>query len=270
MPKVLYEKRGEVAHITLNRPEVHNAIDLETHQLLRSIWEDFRDDDKLRVAILTGAGDAAFCAGADLKTHVPEWNGVGPMLARSKLPDGFAGGITRGLHRIYKPIVAALNGWVLGGGLELALACDIRVASERAKLGSFELRRGMHPADGGIVRLVNIAGAGIALEMELTGEPIDAQRALAANLVSRVVLHGDLMAATEDLVARILRNDRRAVESAKETIMAVIGRPLDDQLQTECLLGYALCGDNSTIANRTADFFAKADRGRAGQTPTEL
>ena len=270
MSKVLYEKRGEVAYITLNRPEVHNAIDLDVHHLLRGIWEDFRDDDALRVAILTGAGDEAFCAGADLKTHVPEWNGVGPMLARSKLPDGFAGGITRGLHRIYKPIVAALNGWTIGGGLELALACDIRVASARAKLGSFELRRGMHPADGGIVRLVNIAGAGIALEMELTGEPIDAQRALAANLVSRVVPHEQLMAATEDLVARILRNDRRAVESAKETILEVIGRPLDDQLRTECMLGYALCGDNPAIAERSADFFAKADRGRAGKTPTAL
>lgn len=270
MPKVVYEKRGEVATITLNRPEVHNAIDLEVHHLLRGIWQDFRDDEKLRVAILTGAGDEAFCAGADLKTHVPEWHDAGPMLARSKLDDGFAGGITRGLHRTYKPIVAALNGWTIGGGLELALACDIRVASERAQLGSFELRRGMHPADGGIVRLVNIAGAGIALEMELTGEPISAQRALAANLVARVVPHGQLMAATEDLVARILRNDRRAVESAKETIFEVIGRRLDDQLQTECLLGYALCGGNPTIAERSQQFFDKADRGRAGKTPTSL
>ena len=270
MAKILYEKCGEVAHITLNRPEVHNAIDLETHQLLRSIWEDFRDDEKLRVAILTGAGDEAFCAGADLKTHVPEWNGVGPMLARSKLSDGFAGGITRGLHRIYKPVVAALNGWTLGGGLELALACDIRVASEKAQLGSFELRRGMHPADGGIVRLVNIAGAGIALEMELTGEPIDARRALQANLVSRVVPHDQLMAATEDLVSRILRNDRRAVESAKETILEVIGRPLDDQLKLECLLGYAICGDNPEIVKRSESFLGKTDKGRIGKTVTSL
>jgi enoyl-CoA hydratase/carnithine racemase len=270
MSKIIYEKRNEVAYITLNRPEVHNAIDVEMHRLLRRAWQDFRDDDKLRVAILTGAGDEAFCAGADLKTHVPEWSGVGPMLARSKLPDGFAGGITRGLHRTYKPIVAALNGWTIGGGLELALACDIRVASERAKLGSFELRRGMHPADGGIVRLVNIAGAGIALELELTGEAIDAKRALSANLVSRVVPHDQLMSATEDLVARILRNDRRAVESAKETIMEVIGRPLDDQLRLEALLGYALCGDNPEIVKRSAEFFDKIDRGRAGKTTTSL
>ena len=169
-----------------NRPEVKNAIDLEMHLRLREIWTDFRDDSRLRVAIVTGTGDA-FCAGADLKTHVPEWADAGPSLARDKLPDGFAGGITRGLHRLYKPIIAACNGWVLGGGLELAMACDIRIASERAQFGSFELRRGMHPADGGIVRLVNICGVGIALEMELTGEPIDAQRALAANMVSKVV-----------------------------------------------------------------------------------
>lgn len=112
--KVLYEKKGEIAYITLNRPDVKNAIDLEVHHRLREIWTDFRDDRALRVAILTGAGDA-FCAGADLRTHVPEWAEAGPSLARDKLPDGFAGGITRGLHRLYKPIIAACNGWVLGG-----------------------------------------------------------------------------------------------------------------------------------------------------------
>jgi enoyl-CoA hydratase/carnithine racemase len=267
--KVLYEKKGEIAYITLNRPEVKNAIDLDVHHRLREIWTDFRDDPAVRLAILTGAGDA-FCAGADLKTHVPEWADYGPGLGRDKLPDGFAGGVTRGLHRLYKPIIAACNGWVLGGGLELALACDIRVASERAQFGSFELRRGMHPADGGIVRLVNICGVGVALEMELTGEPISAQRALAANMVSRVVPHGELMAAAEDMAKRILRNDRRAVESAKETIFEVIGRTLDEQLKVECLFGYALCGGNPVVAERSQEFFQKKDRGRAGVSATAL
>jgi enoyl-CoA hydratase/carnithine racemase len=123
---------------------VKNAIDLDIHHRLREIWTDFRDDEKTKVAILTGKGDA-FCAGADLRTHVPEWADAGPGLARDKLPDGFAGGITRGLHRIYKPIIAACNGWVLGGGLELAMACDIRIASEPAQFGSFELRRACIP-----------------------------------------------------------------------------------------------------------------------------
>lgn len=267
--KILYEKRGEVATITLNRPAVKNAIDLDMHHRLRQIWTDFRDDDDIRVAIITGTGDA-FCAGADLKTHVPEWADAGPGLAREKLPDGFAGGITRSLHRIYKPIIAACNGWVLGGGLELAMACDIRIASERAQFGSFELRRGMHPADGGIVRLVNTCGVGIALEMELTGEPINAQRALAANMVSKVVPHDDLMHAAHDMVARILRNDRRAVESAKETIFEVIGRTLDEQLKVECLFGYALCGGNPTLVERSQQFLDKADRGRVGVNATSL
>ncbi|HZE54163.1 MAG TPA: enoyl-CoA hydratase/isomerase family protein [Bradyrhizobium sp.] len=267
--KVLYAKRGEVAYITLNRPEVKNAIDLDVHYRLREIWTDFRDDAKLRVAVLTGQGDA-FCAGADLRTHVPEWADAGPSLGRDKLPDGFAGGLTRGLHRIYKPIIAACNGWVLGGGLELAMACDIRIASERAQFGSFELRRGMHPADGGIVRLVNTCGVGIALELELTGEPISAQRALAANMVSKVVPHDQLMAAADDMVARILRNDRRAVESAKETIFEVIGRTLDEQLKVECLFGYALCGGNPSVEQRSQQFLEKKDAGRAGVNATAL
>jgi enoyl-CoA hydratase/carnithine racemase len=256
--KILYEKRGEVAHVTLNRPEKRNAIDLEMHHRLREVWTDFRDDRDLRVAILTGAGDEAFCAGADLASHVPRWTGAGPGLGRDLLDEGFAGGLTRGLHRIYKPVVAALNGWVLGGGLELALACDIRVASDRARFGSFHIRRGMHCADGGIVRLVNVCGTGIALEMELTGEPIDAARALSVNLVSRVVPHADLTRATEDLVAKILRNPRRGVESAKETILEVSGRPLDDQLRIEALLGYSIMGDPE-IQERAKRFLEQGD-----------
>src|SRR5204862_7679339 len=124
-------------------------------------------------------------------------------------------GLTRGLHRTYKPVVGAINGWALAGGLETALACDIRIASDRAMFGSFEARRGYHHGDGGIVRLVNISGAGIALEMLLTAEPIDAQRALQCNMVARVVAHDDLMAEAEKTAQRILRNSQLAVRSAK-------------------------------------------------------
>jgi enoyl-CoA hydratase/carnithine racemase len=236
---VLYDKRGEVAYVTLNRPEAQNAVDLDMHERLWEVWQDFRDDDGVELAILTGAGDEAFCAGADLKTHVSRWvEHADAMLPRRKVADGL-GGITRGLHRITKPIIAAVNGWALAGGLELALACDIRVASEDARFGSFEVRRGFHHGDGGIVRLVNVCGVGVALEMLLTGEPIDARRALACNMVSRVVPHDELMAAAEDLAARVLRNDSWAIRSAKETILGVIGRPLDDQLAYEALMGYS-------------------------------
>lgn len=267
MPKALYEKRGEVAYVTLNRPEAMNAIDLELHELLWEIWRDFRDDPDLRVAILTGAGDA-FCAGADLKTHVPLWLDASQALPRDKIADGL-GGLTRGLHRIPKPVVAAVNGWALAGGFETALAADIRIASERAQFGSFEVRRGFHHGDGGIVRLVNICGAGVALELLLTGEPIDAPRAYECRLVSRVVAHDELMDAAEDTVARILRNDRAAVESAKATILEVIGRPLDDQLAIEAVNCYSGMG-NPTIKERLGRFYDKTDPGRAGRHAVPL
>jgi enoyl-CoA hydratase/carnithine racemase len=269
VPKVRYDKRGQVAYVTLNRPEVKNAIDIETHELLCEIWADFRDDPDLRVAVLTGAGDA-FTAGADLKTHAPEWQQVGPMVGRERLEDGLCG-ITRGpLSRIRKPIIAAVNGWCLGHGVELVMACDLRIASDRAQFGTFEVRRGMHPADGGIVRLVNTCGVGLALELLLTGEPISAQRAYTANMVNRVVPHDELEAQTDLLVATILRCDQAAIESAKETVLEIIGRPLHDQLRVEAMWGYALCADNPTVAGRSRDFFDKTDRGRAGATATPL
>jgi enoyl-CoA hydratase/carnithine racemase len=258
---VHYEKRGPVAYVTLDRPEARNAIDLPTHEALKEIWADFRDDDDLRVAILTGKGEA-FCAGADLKTHVPLWTEGDGMLPRNKVADGL-GGLTRGLHRIYKPVVAAVNGWALAGGFEMALAADIRIASERAMFGSFEVRRGFHHADGGIVRMVNICGTGLALEMLLTGEPIDAWRAERVGLVSRVVPPDQLMKVTEEVVAQILRNDQAAVESAKETILEMVGRPLDEQLRIEAMLGYSMLA-NPTVPGLLGKFYDRTDEGRAG------
>jgi enoyl-CoA hydratase len=259
--KVLYEKRDEIAYITLNRPDVHNAIDRETDDLLREAWTDFREDRDIRLAILTGAGDKSFCAGADLKSHVDPWLDAGPSLGRSLLETGFAGGITRGLHRTKKPIIAALNGWVIGGAIELSLACDIRIASENVNFGFFHMRRGMHFADGGIVRLVNTCGVGIAMELELMGEPIDAQRAKEIHLVNRVVPHEELMSTAEDVARKILRNPRVAVESAKDTILEVIGRPLDDQLRLECLYGYSTLDDPEIVERKNA-FLEKRDADR--------
>src|SRR5262249_47631038 len=138
-----------------------------------------------------------------------------------------------------------------------------------AKFGSFEIRRGFHHADGGVVRLVNICGVGFASEMLLTGEPVDAQRALRANLVSKVVPHDELMDAAEATMATILRNDQTALESVKETLFDVIGRPLDDQLALEAWYGYALMG-NPEIPGRLQSFYDKSDRGRAGKNATAL
>lgn len=177
MSKVLYEKRDRIAHVTLNRPEARNAIDPDVHRLMVETFTDFRDDDSVDVAILTGAGEA-FCSGADLKTFIPPLIGDARPGDVRDIVDLGINGITRGLHRIDKPIIAAVNGWALAAGLETALACDIRIASERAMFGSFEARRGYHHGDGGIVRLLNSAGVGVASHLVLTAEPIDAHQAL--------------------------------------------------------------------------------------------
>lgn len=261
MAKVIFEKRNKIAYLTLNRPEAMNAIDRDMHLQLWEIWQEFRDDAALELAIVTGAGEEAFCAGADLKSHVSSWlEKADALLPRRKIKDGL-GGITRGLHNIDKPILAAVNGWALAGGLEIALACDIRIASERAHFGSFEVRRGFHHGDGGIVRLVNICGAGVALEMLLTGEAIDAAHALQCGMISRVVPHGRLMEETEKMAANILRNDAWAIRSAKETILNVIGRPLNDQLVYEALMGYS-GASNPTVRRLLQEFADKTDAKR--------
>ena len=254
--KILYEKVGEVAYVTLNRPEVRNAIDHPMHDRLSEIWSDFRDDTTLRVAVLKGAG-GNFTGGADLKTHAPEWQDMGPMVGRDRIEDGLSG-ITRGpLSRIYKPIVCVIDGWCVGHGVEIIMACDIRIASSRAKFAEFQVRKGMHHADGGISRLINTCGVGFALELLLTGAEIDAQHAYNANMVNYVVPPEELEAKTDHVVQNILKCDRRAVESAKETILELIGRQLHDQLRVEAMWGYALCGGNPTIRALMKEFLDK-------------
>ncbi len=267
--KVLYEKRDRIAYVTINRPEARNAIDPDVHRAMIETWEDFRDDDSVDVAILTGAGDDAFCAGADLKTYIPPIIEAASPAELRKIVELGLNGFTRGLHRIYKPIIAAVNGWALAGGFETALACDIRIASERAMFGSFEARRGFHHGDGGLVRLVNTCGTGVALEMLLTAEPIDAERALQCNLVSRVVPHEKLMEEAELVATQILRNSQQAVRSAKQTILDVVGQPLDEQLRTEAWNAYT-CADPEETKELLGRFYEKTDRGRAGAHETEL
>ena len=269
MYKVLYEKRDRIAFVTINRPDARNAIDPDVHRAMIETWSAFRDDDSVDVAILTGAGDEAFCAGADLKTYIPPiMKEASPADIREIVELGL-NGFTRGMHRIYKPIIAAVNGWALAGGFETALACDIRIASENARFGSFEARRGFHHGDGGLVRLVNTCGTGVALEMLLTAEPIDARRALQCNLVSRVVPHERLMEEAELVASQILRNSQRAVRSAKQTILDVIGQPLDAQLRTEAWNAYT-CADPEETLELLGRFYEKSDAGRAGSHETAL
>jgi enoyl-CoA hydratase/carnithine racemase len=269
MAKLLYETRGRIAYVTINRPEARNAIDPDVHRAMIEAWTEFAADDSVDVAILTGAGDDAFCAGADLKTYIPPiMREARPHDIREIVELGL-NGFTRGMHRIAKPIVAAVNGWALAGGLETALACDIRIASERAMFGSFEARRGFHHGDGGLVRLVNACGVGVASHMLLTAEPVDARQALEWGLVTKVVPHERLLDEAETVAGQILRNSQRAVRSAKQTILDVIGQPLDFQLRTEAWNAYTCADPDETLA-LLERFYAKRDAGRAGGHETGL
>ena len=265
---VLYEKRDRIAYVTINRPEAKNAVSPEVHRAMIAAWADFAEDDAVDVAILTGAGDA-FCAGADLKEYIPPIVAEGDITDIREIAELGLNGFTRGQHRIYKPIIGAVNGWALAGGLETAMACDIRIASERAIFGSFEARRGFHHGDGGLVRLLNACGAGVASHMLLTAEPIDAQQALQWGLVTKVVPHEDLLEEAETVARQILRNSQRAVRSAKQTILDVIGQPLDFQLRTEAWNAYT-CADPEETKELLGRFYEKTDAGRAGEHATEL
>jgi enoyl-CoA hydratase len=256
MPNVLIEKKSRIAYVTLNRPEALNALDDDLNRELWEVWRDFDQDAMVDVAVLTGSG-RAFCAGADLKTFIPKWKHANMLDVRRNVPTGIGGGITRGQHRITKPIIAAINGHAIGGGFELALACDIRIASESARFGAFEVRHGLHHGDGGIVRLVAIAGIATALDLTLTGREVSAEEAYSLGLVNKVVPHNTLLPTAEDYARMMLGNSQQALRSAKETVLDVIGRPLDDALRVETINGYSSVGDFSDVRERLAKFFSR-------------
>jgi len=256
MANVVYEKRDRIGYVTLNRPEAMNALDDGLNAALWEVWADFDADESVDVAIVTGAGKA-FCSGADLKTFLPRWERANMLEARKNAARGIGGGITRGQHRITKPIIAAVNGFAVGGGFELALACDIRIASEKARFGVFEVRQGLHQGDGGIVRLVAIAGVGTALDLTLTGREISAEEAYRLGLVNEVVRHEELLSTAELWARRVLANGQQAIRSAKETILEVIGRPLDDALRLETVNGYSSVGDFREVGERLRKFLGK-------------
>jgi enoyl-CoA hydratase/carnithine racemase len=257
MKKVIYETKERIAYVTLNRPDALNALDGELNDELWEVWTDFHANDAVDVAIVTGAGKS-FCSGADLKTFIPKWEHATMLDARKNAARGIGGGITRGQHRITKPIIAAINGFAIGGGFELALACDIRIASEKAKFGVFEVRQGIHQGDGGIVRLVAIAGVGAALDLTLTGREVSAQEAYRLGLVNKVVPHEELLPTAEEWARMILANGQQAIRSAKETILEVIGCPLDDALRLETVNGYSSVGDFREVSERLQKFFGKS------------
>ncbi|HXG16618.1 MAG TPA: enoyl-CoA hydratase-related protein [Calidithermus sp.] len=241
MPTVLYEQKDRVVTITINRPEAMNAIDPETHEALVAAWTRFRDDDEAWVAILTGAGDRAFSAGADLKKMIPAafsgGRGYDPVAHNAY----GLGGITRGLE-IWKPMIAAINGFCLAGGLEQALACDFRIAAEHARFGLTEVRWAIMPGAGGTQRLPRVVGLTRAMEMILTAEPIDAQEALRIGLVNRVVPLPRLMEEARALAETLCERGPLALRAAKEAVLRGLSLPLADGLRLEAFLAGTLRG----------------------------
>ncbi len=224
---------GAVLTITIDRPDARNALSRVMSADLVAAWVAFRDDPALRVAVITGEGDRAFCAGADLKEVAAFYAGMTPIERRERgeLEPGL-GGITRNLD-VGKPVIAAINGHCLAGGLEIALACDLRVAAEHATFGLPEVRRGIIPGAGGTQRLPRLIPEGAALELLLTGDPVDAPTAFRLGLVNRVVPAAELAAVTHELAQRIAANAPLAVQAIRAAVRRGQHLPLDEALRIE-------------------------------------
>jgi enoyl-CoA hydratase len=236
MPKLLYEKRDYIARLTLNRPEVRNALDSELICLLADAFEEVRCDDGVRVAIVTGAGDA-FCAGADLRLLIPlankerePENDFERRILNEPRPSERA--ILRN-YDVEKPVIAAVNGAAIAGGMELVLGTDLRVASETARFGQQEVRWALFPAGGATVRLPTQTYFARAMELLLTGDLIDARTALDWGLLNRVVPQAEVLDAAYDLAGRIARNGPVAVKAIRKSVRACLGRPEAEALKME-------------------------------------
>ena len=230
-----YKKEGKIAIFTLNRPEAFNAQNLQFLKELHEAMVDFRDDPDLYVGIITGAGDKAFCAGADIKEVLPflrENRGKPWILPTTP---------SRGMD-IWKPLIAAINGLALGGGLELALACDIRIASEKARLGVPEVSLGILPGAGGTQRLPRMIPWCKAAELLFTGKPIDAKEAYRIGLVNEVVQPQEVMSRAREWADRICKVSPLAVRAIKEAMVRGSNMTLDDGLRLEDSLESYLLG----------------------------
>ena len=227
---LLYEKRGKIATITLNRPQALNSLDPETLQELNQALTNFRDDEGLWVGIITGAGERAFSAGADLRGTIPR------MLDKSA-PEPWRGPATimRGLE-VWKPLIAAINGMALGGGLELALACDIRIAAENATFGQPEVRLSLIPGWGGTQRLPRAVPLAKAAELVLTGRTIDAKEAYRIGLVNEVVPLAELLSKANKWAEEICQLGPLGVRAAKEAMMRGMEMPLTEGLRLEQMI----------------------------------
>jgi enoyl-CoA hydratase/carnithine racemase len=235
-----------IALVTINRPEKRNALDAEHYQALSEAWIRVRDEPEIRAAIITGAGDRAFCAGADLKTFIGREAELGELWLTQK-----GQLLNRGLE-VWKPIVAAVNGACIGGGTTLLLATDIRVAVPEASFGVAEVKRGVIAANGGTQRLLNQVPYCIGMEMLLTGDAIDAETAARWGMINRVVPREGLLEAAYDYARRIAANAPLAVQAAKELAVRSLDLDLAAGLRMEQMVNRLLQQSEDVREGRAA------------------
>jgi enoyl-CoA hydratase/carnithine racemase len=231
---LLYEKRDNIAHVTLNRPQVRNAYNIQMRDDLFGILAAIRDDPEVRVAIFKGAGEKAFCAGADLSEFL---TAPSPTVARRVR---FGRDVWDLFSSIPQPLIAAIHGYALGSGIEIALYCDIRIAAEDAMFGLPEVGLGILPAAGGTQTLPRTVGRAKALEMLLTSRWINADEAYRVGLVNRVVPRNDLLPTAEEMAWKIASYHPAAVRSAKQAIVRGMDLSLSEGLELERRLASVL------------------------------
>ncbi len=233
MADISYDKHGDVRLITINRADKMNSLDFAANDELVAIWHEFDQDDHARVAVITGAGEQSFCAGADLKTYTLNFAQAPAPEFRNRFTNGPGfGGITRNLD-IDKPILAAVNGFAISGGFELALACDLRFCSVNAEFALQDAKWGFHACDGGLIRLPQIVGMGHAMEIILSGERVNAEHAYRIGLVNRVYEQNELLAKTMDYAQMLSSRAPLSQRFAKEVVRRSVGMHMSEALQWE-------------------------------------
>ncbi len=258
MTDIITEKHDNVTLIKINRPEKMNSLDFASNDEMVEAWKEFDRDDTARAAVVIGVGDKAFCAGADLKTYTINFAGRPAPEFRRRYTDGpgFAG-ITRNMD-IGKPIVAAVNGFAISGGFELALACDLRFCTPNAEFALQDVKWGFHACDGGLIRLPRIVGYGNAMEIVLSGDRIGAEHALRIGLVNRIFPSEKLLDETMKYAAMLASRAPLAQRFAKDVMVRTAAMPLDEALKFESRSFYDL-GQTEDIQEGTAAFREKRE-----------
>jgi enoyl-CoA hydratase len=235
LENLLYEKKNGIAYVTVNRPAVRNALNAQTVWDLKTAFEMAQNDQEVRVVILTGSGDKAFVAGADINELATQT----PVSGRDY---GLAGqAVFNYIEQLGKPVIAAINGYALGGGCELAMACTLRIASENAMLGQPEVKLGIIPGYGGSQRLPRLVGRGIALQILLTGDMIPASEALRIGLVNQVVPAAELIPTAESIARKIMANGPVAVRLCLEAVNRGLEMTQEEGLFLEATLFGLTC-----------------------------